>query len=159
MSKQTHSTPAFPMARVTVLAEDGTPNEAAGLGHPGMTLRDYFIAHAPADPQPWFSPVLPEAPKGRIGADRKITSESREEFDAWKLECVKQHFVQWPAAWADEILKARAKALGASPDLLGFVERFIEFIQDPDTTKDAQRLFSLEEEAKALISKHAGEPQ
>lgn len=25
----------------------------------GMTLRDYFIAHAPAEPQPWFEPVLP----------------------------------------------------------------------------------------------------
>lgn len=26
----------------------------------GMTLRDYFIAHAPSEPQQWFSPVLPE---------------------------------------------------------------------------------------------------
>lgn len=24
----------------------------------GMTLRDYFIAHAPAEPQPWFEPVM-----------------------------------------------------------------------------------------------------
>ena len=38
--------PAFPMARVTVLAEDGTPNEAASLTHDGMTLRDYFAAKA-----------------------------------------------------------------------------------------------------------------
>lgn len=25
-----------------------------------ITLRDYFIAHAPAEPQPWFEPKLPE---------------------------------------------------------------------------------------------------
>jgi hypothetical protein len=23
------------------------------------SLRDYFIAHAPAEPQPWFEPVMP----------------------------------------------------------------------------------------------------
>jgi hypothetical protein len=28
----------------------------------GMTLRDYFIAHAPAEPQPWFAPVMPPKP-------------------------------------------------------------------------------------------------
>lgn len=38
--------PAFPMARVTVLAEDGTPNEACAVSHDGMTLRDYFAAKA-----------------------------------------------------------------------------------------------------------------
>lgn len=33
-------------------------------GEPRPSLRDYYIAHAPAEPQPWFSPVLPpkEAP-------------------------------------------------------------------------------------------------
>lgn len=34
------NTPAFPMARVTVLAEDRTPHE-------GMSLRDYFAGQAP----------------------------------------------------------------------------------------------------------------
>ena len=29
----------------------------------GMTLRDYFIAHAPAEPQPWFEPELPPKPE------------------------------------------------------------------------------------------------
>lgn len=27
-----------------------------------ITLRDYFIAHAPAEPQPWFKPVMPLRP-------------------------------------------------------------------------------------------------
>lgn len=38
--------PAFPMSRVTVLAEDGTPNEAAGIAHDGMSLRDWFAGRA-----------------------------------------------------------------------------------------------------------------
>ena len=46
MSKIETGGPAFPMARVTVLAEDGTPNEATGVTHGGMTLRDYFAAKA-----------------------------------------------------------------------------------------------------------------
>lgn len=29
----------------------------------GMTLRDYFIAHAPAEPQRWFEPAMPPAPR------------------------------------------------------------------------------------------------
>jgi len=38
--------PAFPQARVTVLAEDGTPNESCAVSHDGATLRDYFAAKA-----------------------------------------------------------------------------------------------------------------
>lgn len=38
--------PAFPMATVTVLSEDGTPNECASITHGGMSLRDYFAAKA-----------------------------------------------------------------------------------------------------------------
>jgi len=34
------------MAKATVLAEDGMPNEAASVTHDGMTLRDYFAAKA-----------------------------------------------------------------------------------------------------------------
>lgn len=44
MSAINHGGPAFPQAKVTVLAEDGTPNEAASITHGGMTLRDYFAA-------------------------------------------------------------------------------------------------------------------
>ncbi len=29
-------------------------------GVPGMTLRAYLVAHAPAEPQAWFQPVFPE---------------------------------------------------------------------------------------------------
>lgn len=30
------------------------------LAEPHKTLRDYFAAHAPTEPQPWFKPVMPE---------------------------------------------------------------------------------------------------
>ncbi|APQ14607.1 hypothetical protein BJP27_24475 (plasmid) [Pseudomonas oryzihabitans] len=31
-----------------------------GVGLPGMSLRAYLVAHAPAEPQAWFEPVFPE---------------------------------------------------------------------------------------------------
>lgn len=47
MSKETGG-PAFPMSQVTVLAEDGTPNEYCQTGDLGITMRDYFAAKAMA---------------------------------------------------------------------------------------------------------------
>lgn len=102
----------------------------------GMTLRDYFIAHAPAEPQPWFVPVMPSAPQypeipqephidldfmaGRSNFDRadeasrraavvriKADKDFRDACLAWEVEEAKQRYIQWPAAWADEMLKAR----------------------------------------------------
>lgn len=69
--------PAFPldfrlveaMSRAIEVSKLDKNEKAEGLRRLGdsacgMTLRDYFIAHAPSEPQPWFSPVLPkrEAP-------------------------------------------------------------------------------------------------
>ena len=90
----------------------------------GMTLRDYFIAHAPAEPQPWFMPAMPPAPDMTIwiGSSGKIYDSeisainskemtirpvAGDEYDAWRNEQVKQRYIQWPAAWADAMLKAR----------------------------------------------------
>lgn len=52
--------PAFPTS-----GDPAAKAQAEGMGlhyspPSGMTLRDYFIAHAPAEPQPWFVPVMPE---------------------------------------------------------------------------------------------------
>jgi hypothetical protein len=104
----------------------------------GMSLRDYFIAHAPAEPQPWFRPEMPEAPRQvhlrdapQAVRDELQTSEyedwlSESEMSpaaaewhrtrkaaemavrAWTTEHNKQQYVQWPAAWADAMLKARS---------------------------------------------------
>lgn len=93
----------------------------------GMTLRDYFIAHAPEHPQPWFKPVMPTRPNSTIcvSEDGQRTYDDQwaaskaegdnfqrvnhAEIEQWDAEYIKQKFVQWPAAWADEQIKARTK--------------------------------------------------
>ena len=95
----------------------------------GMTLRDYFIAHAPAEPQPWFSPAMEtERPPNRFVGYPPSKMEYASARDAdnaagddgwhnpneqaqgeWDKEKAKQHYVQWPAAWADAMLEARKK--------------------------------------------------
>ncbi|KAA1013221.1 hypothetical protein FVF58_09355 [Paraburkholderia panacisoli] len=103
----------------------------------GLTARDYFIAHAPAEPQPWFKPVMPPPPPS-VQIPAEMTDEERNEYygwdeylgiedmkcprirdycervnahrtlaQAWNSEFEKQHYVQWPAAWADAMLRAR----------------------------------------------------
>lgn len=111
-------------------------------GEPRITHRDYFIAHAPAEPQPWFDPVLPpaETPLPRfVDMHSAVTDEERSalnHFDSdymspadvkeervrdyliqkeeqqkrWRARnalAARERYVQWPAAWADAILKAR----------------------------------------------------
>lgn len=44
--EQRKDIPAFPTAKITVLAEDGQQPEYSSLEWPGMTLRDYFAANA-----------------------------------------------------------------------------------------------------------------
>ena len=73
--------------------------------HEGMTLRDYFMAHAPAEPQPWFIPEMPPEPD---------LGKFFDEHSAWVAEQYKQRYVQWPAAWADEMLKARDREKATS---------------------------------------------
>jgi hypothetical protein len=131
MSKINDGGPAFP--------ESGSRGRA--VGGEGMSLRDYFIAHAPAEPQPWFEPKMPPRPEGPSWADfcaRSTDAEIKEaqafnreglpvdriKHDsvlewavahsafktadgAWEAEYVRQRYIQWPAAWADAMLKAR----------------------------------------------------
>jgi hypothetical protein len=99
-----------------------------------MSLRDYFMAHAPAKPQKWFMPKMPPCPAVPSDKHPSLTQEQRDDLDAannegvasqwaldwctardaaadaqadWQAEFRKQLCVQWPAAWADEMLKAR----------------------------------------------------
>ncbi len=114
--------PAFPVS--TAKASEGHQDGHSTWQFPGMTLRDYFIAHAPAEPQPWFMPAMPPAPNMTIwmGSSGKIYDSeisainskemtirhvAGDEYDAWRNEQVKQRYIQWPAAWADAMLKAR----------------------------------------------------
>lgn len=131
--------PAFPFPSVS--QNQGTGETTVTQGDGGMSLRDYFIAHAPVEPQPWFRPVLgsteppklppfPELPENERRKDYakeywqhlmlteladcpvllawvEQSRAAQKAILAWNAEAAKQTLVQWPAAWADEMLKAR----------------------------------------------------
>lgn len=96
---------------------------------------DYFMAHAPAEPQPWFQPSMPPAPEPFKSIDNQTDAE-RNELDgygdwlalkhlkeprviqyvtamdaynkarqAWEVEHKKQRYIQWPRAWALAVMK------------------------------------------------------
>lgn len=103
------------------------------------TLRDYFIAHAPAVPQPWFKPVVPAQPAPAPMRPIDWTAEENEHYDSWREDCrelvdiksqrvqayiasvtaarearqawadlcERETFLQWPGAWADEMVSRR----------------------------------------------------
>lgn len=94
---------------------------------PGITIRDYFIVHAPELPQAWFRPVMPTPcpPRQYVSNDDKTHfasvkaaddacgmdgyyDQNAGAIDQWRQELKKQTAIQWPAAWADEQLKLRA---------------------------------------------------
>lgn len=115
------------------MASPATEQNGINFGEPGMTLRDYFIAHAPAEPQLWFAPVMPPRPASKW-TDESYTEEGPffdsprkaeqhfgtcEEFITnvmlvpqalWDADCKKQRYIQWPAAWADAQLAERDKS-------------------------------------------------
>lgn len=111
-------TPAFPVA-----PHGDYP------GTNGMSLLAYFMAHAPAVPQSWFAPVMPEKPadawEGESGANYACArdAETAEGFDnyfnanreaqqKWDLEYLKQWHLQWPLAWAELMVVALERGLG-----------------------------------------------
>jgi hypothetical protein len=122
--------PAFP-----VVADADAQNDAWG----GMSLLEYFMAHAPVEPQPWFQPAMPPEPP-TVNLPSDMTPEEKREYQGWDeflatkdLKCPrirayaeavdashalrrewnrdfeKQRYVQWPRAWAMEMLKERAR--------------------------------------------------
>ena len=73
------------------------------LRHFGMTLLEYYVAHAPAEPQFWFQPVMiTKAPKkvSKDSPDHEIN-----EARYWEEEKEKQRIIQWPLAWAREQIR------------------------------------------------------
>ena len=146
MSVRDNGGPAFPTG--TQVEQNGATGETTVHQYlsDGMTLRDYFIAHAPADPWDWFSPSMPakptsppEFPVGNNGErpvdDREANALSQwvndpvwdadiehpafsnwvkawsSYWDAsleWKIEQKKQTAIQWPAYWADQMIRARS---------------------------------------------------
>lgn len=131
MTDKPENPPAFP-----TLLLDKVDNVEHGETQGGMTLRDYFIAHAPVEPQPWFVPTMPLKPElpdpytelseedlaewrkldefapeegnERVKAFCQREQDARKARQEWENERKKQRYAQWPAAWADAMLKARA---------------------------------------------------
>lgn len=128
MSKIETGGPAFP-------TENGRQVGHSVYHYEGMTLRDYFMAHAPEKPQDWFIPEMPPCPvvpsikavrnpawrvdlelqeswhsDSRSFEAQKWFQEQHAAMDAqseWQKEFRKQLCVQWPAAWADAMLEQR----------------------------------------------------
>jgi hypothetical protein len=115
-----------------------------------VSLRDYFAAHAPPEPQPWFSPTMaaeqPKSPsytmpKGfehlqtmanhwrkdpvwELGGREEHSVEECNaleyyftqwtrywmERDGWHCEQGRQRLIQWPFAWADEMMRQRPRS-------------------------------------------------
>lgn len=106
-----------------------------------MNRRQYFAAHAPAEPQPWFKPVMtserPTAPmrpcdftaaehdelggwgdaldtadltQPRVRAYAESFEKFRAESREWDSVQAREFYLQWPFAWADEMMKRGAGA-------------------------------------------------
>ena len=62
MTKKNNGGPAFPRP----IGNNGASefvNREVSCEAEGMSLRDYFAAHAPAEPQAWFEPTMPPYPQ------------------------------------------------------------------------------------------------
>lgn len=128
--------PAFPMVWV-VRAGTKLPDGSRVLKDetnvvPGMTLREYFIAHAPAEVPGWFRPVVP--PRPETPDIRRLSPEDQRRFkedyldhsydscspelvaygedmnrwtkavNSWDTEYTRQKALQWPVFWADQVI-------------------------------------------------------
>lgn len=89
---------------------DGGPAFSSPTGNPaqdgGLTIRDYFIAHAPKEIL-WKFEIdttdMGEAPT------MKAIGDWRPKQYAWDEEYNKRKWIKWPSVWADAMLKAREK--------------------------------------------------
>jgi hypothetical protein len=120
MSDKDTGGPAFPQA---------IARHHATEYHHGMSILDYFMAHAPVEPQPWFTPDMPPEPtQGAYVFEDGYTmlhlldaknrerekgisfvDSSAKQKQEWTIAFKKQRYIQWPRAWADEMLRERAK--------------------------------------------------
>lgn len=80
----------------------------AAIKEQQVSLLDYYMAHAPVEPQEWFSPEMPPRPEPISDPNNEYVI-NREELIKWRFEFDTQRFLQWPRAWAEEMLKQRGK--------------------------------------------------
>jgi len=78
-----------------------------GFYHTGLTLREYFAAHAPAEPAKWFEAEIepaPPIPSGQLTPEQIL--EFKNKTKDWRKKYGMRHSAQWPWAWADAVLAA-----------------------------------------------------
>lgn len=91
------------------------PSEFDG-DHVGMSLRDYFAAHAPKQKWDHFKPVMltpkPEPDWGGIPEDQRWDESPNnfEEMANWRAEERRQYEIQWPYFYADAMIAERERA-------------------------------------------------
>lgn len=113
MSWLTDSDAAFPHGELhdCAVAQSGAPFRHI-LASTGMTLRDYFIAHAPAAIPEWFKPVMLSERPARGAMNDKTGHLLRW---GWDAEQARQRALQWPGYWADAQLELRRDRSAQSP--------------------------------------------
>jgi hypothetical protein len=108
--KRNEGGPAFPCPRY-VNANGETFSLSEFDGENGMSLRDYFAAHAPEMPD-WFRPATeeqrPNVPEMASAAEHDAT------MDAWWGRVRLARISAWPWVYADAMLAARERKGGAA---------------------------------------------
>lgn len=93
--------PAHPT--YTRIEDYGNGNK--GFAHDtGMTVRQYYKAHAPAEPWPEFVPVMPEKPLNHVAIYADMNHLEPGPGPEWRDEERRQRRLQWPGFWADAML-------------------------------------------------------
>ena len=80
----------------------------------GMSLRDYFAAHAPIEPWGWFRPTMPPRPApdwGEIPNNQRgeVDPLNWQEITQWDIDYKQERDRQWPYSYAAVMLAERAK--------------------------------------------------
>lgn len=105
--------PAFPRPESEHMHPDSL-NEGHYMeeAQTGMTLRDYFATHAPAQPTWNFEPVMNTprpVPQMVEGDHDSAECVNKDEIESWNNERNKQWSIQWPWVWADAMLAQSGK--------------------------------------------------
>lgn len=83
---------------------ENAPNAGSYMPSDGMSLRDYFIAHAPAVPDCYQHDDTP--PMG-YEAERELPIDERTVRRRAEERRAMERVLSWPGYWADEQLKRR----------------------------------------------------
>lgn len=107
---------AFPVMTERLALSNNDNYVAVREPEGGMWLRDYFAAHAPANPEVWFEPDFMEKPQAVYDHDHPnlpicnececLISNWQERSD-WCSAYTRALMMQWPYAWADAMLAER----------------------------------------------------